>query len=111
MTEHNHQKLLIAWFKANYPGKTLFAIPNGGHRSPTEGKRLKDEGVVAGIPDLFLADGNPGLFIEMKEPGKGRLSKEQKEIIPTLQTAGYPVVICFGYEDAKKAITEYLGTA
>jgi hypothetical protein len=111
MNEHQHQRLLIAWCRKNFPSVTIFAIPNGGHRSATEGQKLKNEGVLAGVPDLFLADGRPGLFIEMKEPGKGRLSKDQKEIIPRLETAGYPVAVCYGYEEAKQAITNYLGSA
>lgn len=71
-------------------------------------KLLKDEGVVAGIPDLFVADGRPGLFIEMKEPGKGALSKAQKAVIPQLQRHGYPVVVCYGYDEAKQAFMGYI---
>jgi dienelactone hydrolase len=108
MKEHDHQKLLIEWAKKNYPNTVIFAIPNGGVRDAITAKRLKDEGVLAGVPDLFVANGNPGLFIEMKEPGKGVLSKAQKDTIPKLQSAGYPVSVCYGYEDAKKVLSEYL---
>ena len=47
----------------------LFHIPNGGKRNITTAKRLKAEGVKAGVPDLFLPvsrGGFFGLFIEMK---------------------------------------------
>jgi hypothetical protein len=92
-----------------HPNVLVFAIPNGGIRDSITAKKLKDEGVVAGIPDLFVADGKPGLFIEMKEPN-GKLSKSQKEIIPRLELAGYPVSVCYGYEAAKKAVNKYLSS-
>jgi len=109
MNEHNHQKLLIAWFRANYPDILVFAIPNGGRRDAATAQNLKSEGVVAGIPDLFVADGKPGLFVEMKKPG-GVLSAAQKVIIPALKAAGYEVSVCYGYNEAKIAIMDYLKT-
>lgn len=109
MDEHNHQKLFIAWCRKHYPAVPVFAIPNGGSRGVAEAKRLQDEGVLAGIPDLLFADGNPGLFIEMKEPLKGRLQKVQKDMIEILKTNGYPVAVCFGYEAAKQALINYIG--
>ena len=107
MTEHQHQRLFIHWARLRYPNLLIFAIPNGGQRSIVTAKRLQAEGVVAGIPDLFVADGRPGLFIEMKKPG-GALSKSQKEIIPTLQKNGYYVAVCYGFEQAKIALINYL---
>ncbi len=108
MTEHNHQKLFIAWCRLNYPTVPVFAIPNGGKRGQIEAKRLQDEGVLAGVPDVFFANGKPGLFIEMKEPNRGRVQKVQKELISRLEGNGYPVVVCYGYEQAKSALLEYL---
>ena len=106
MNEFNIQKLFVAWFRATYPGVILFAIPNGEKREPATAKRLKESGVLAGVPDLFIADGKPGLFIEMKD-ARGRLSAAQKEIIPQLKESGYPVVVCHSYEEAKAAVLEY----
>jgi hypothetical protein len=42
-------------------------------------KRLKAEGVVRGIPDLFIPQWN--LWVEMKRKTGGRLSPEQKSMI------------------------------
>jgi len=73
------------------------------------GKRLKDSGRLAGIPDLFLAhvkgyDG--GMFIEMKSE-EGKLSKEQKEMHLKL-SCSYKVVTCHSFDKFKKAVTDYI---
>ncbi len=47
----------------------LFAVPNGGHRHPATGAKLKAEGVKPGVPDLWLPVPRNlfhGLVIELK---------------------------------------------
>lgn len=106
-TEHQEQVAWIRWFRLQYPAILAFAIPNGGDRHPAVAKKLKDEGATAGVPDIFIADGKPGMFIELKAKG-GRLSDSQKHRIRELVVAGYQVSVCFGWEEAKKAAVEYL---
>jgi hypothetical protein len=112
MTEHNAQRLLIAWFRANYPdlATLFFAIPNGGLRNPVTGKRLKDEGALAGVPDLLLAiPRGPwhGLFLELKTR-HGRVQPAQRAMLAALSGQGYRAVACHGWEAARDAIQEYL---
>lgn len=107
MTEHEIQVSFIAWCKKHYSDVLVWATPNGGHRHPTVAAKLKAEGVLAGVPDLFVADGRPGLFIELKT-ATGRLSEAQKNMIEKLNTAGYPVAVCYGLDEAKKAFINYL---
>jgi hypothetical protein len=107
-TEHQIQVVFIAWAKTHYPDVLVYAIPNGGHRNKLTAFKLKQEGVLAGVPDLFVADGKPGLYIELKEPKKGKVSTVQKEVIEKLTSAGYPVRVCYGVDEAKQAMTEYL---
>ena len=38
----------------------MYHIPNGGRRNKITGARLKAEGVVAGVPDVFLASPRQG---------------------------------------------------
>lgn len=81
--EHRLQKSCVEWFNAAYPkyAKGLFAVPNGGRRDVVTAKRLKDEGVLAGVADLILSISRGGfnmLCIEMKTP-KGRQSENQKK--------------------------------
>lgn len=106
-SEHEHQVAFIEWIRYAYPGVIAYAIPNGGHRDVRVAAKLKNEGVLAGIPDLFIADGKPGMYIELKKPG-GRVSEKQKTILNGLHEAGYRVAVCYGWEDAKLAVEFYL---
>jgi hypothetical protein len=113
MNEHNHQKLVVLWFRATYPdlAAVFFAIPNGGRRDPATAKRLQEEGVLAGVPDLLLAVPRgplAGLFLEMKAVLGGRLSQPQKAAHAALTAQGYAVAVAHGYEAAKAAIVDYL---
>ena len=107
-TEHHHQVLFINWARKTYPDVLVYAIPNGGKRGRLTAYKLQQEGVLAGVPDLFIADGKPGLYIELKEPKKGRLSAAQKDVIQRLKYAGYSVRVCYGVEEAKAAMQEYM---
>ena len=107
-TEHHHQVLFIHWIRKTYPDVLVYAIPNGGKRGGLTAHKLQQEGVLAGVPDLFVADGRPGLYIELKAPKKGRISPAQKTVIQKLQENGYPVAVCYGFEEAKSALINYL---
>lgn len=112
ITEHAEQVNLVQWFRYQHPkfAKCLWAIPNGGARHIGTAVKLKSEGVVAGVPDLFLMipkNGWHGMFIEMKTKG-GKLQENQKEFMGLATLMGYQSVVCFGFDDAKNAITAYL---
>ena len=78
LSEHYEQALVIQFMRRNYPEVLIFAIPNGGQRNAATGARLKAEGVVPGVPDLFIPAW--GLFIEMKTL-TGKVSLEQKAML------------------------------
>ena len=91
-----------------------FAIPNGGKRDPKEAARLKREGVLAGIPDVMVAEpvgGYHGLFIEMKRAEGGSTSPKQKQRIAELQQRGYYCVVCHGVEEGYAAFLSYMAMA
>lgn len=114
--EHAEQVNLIKWWalqcrRFNVPEYLLFAIPNGGKRDVISAKLLKDEGVRAGVPDLFLAVPKGkyhGLFIEMKKVKGGVVSESQKEMGALLFGQGYYVAVCHGFIEAKQKIESYL---
>lgn len=113
MNEHNHQKLLVLWFRKTYPqfAGVFFAIPNGGWRDRITAARMKDEGVLPGVPDLFLAaphGGKAGLWLEMKDFIRGRATPAQIAMHGELRAQGYAVEIAHGYDEAKAVITQYL---
>ena len=55
--ESEEQKALFDWWKRTPYARhfVMYHIPNGGRRDKITGARLKAEGVVAGVPDVFLA--------------------------------------------------------
>jgi hypothetical protein len=97
-SEHLEQARLVMWFRRTYPDTLIFAIPNGGLRSKTQGMKLKVEGVVPGIPDLFIPAWMT--WVEMKKAKGGKLSEEQQLMIKYLQSVNYCVIVGHGAEDA-----------
>lgn len=89
----------------------IFHIPNGGSRNKREAKNLKRQGVKKGIPDLCVPvakGGFHGLYIEMKSE-TGKPTKEQLEWIETLNRNGYKAVVCYGFDEARETIDQYMG--
>lgn len=112
--EHLNQVALFSWaalYVSQYPAlKNIFSIPNGGHRHISVAKKLKAEGVRAGVPDIFLAQPNSeyaGLFIEMKSE-KGTISDAQAEWLERLETARYRCEVCYSWTAAANIIIDYL---
>ena len=101
-SEHLEQREFVSWFRKNHPGVRIFAIPNGGARTPATAARLKSEGAVAGVPDLFI----PAwlVWIEMKRADGGVLSQKQKDWREYLSSIGQTVIVAHGQEDAKNQL-------
>ena len=102
--EHEDQALFVQWFRREFPDVIIFAIPNGGSRHPAVAAKLKVEGVVKGVPDLFIPAWR--VWVEMKRQKGSSTSKDQKELFIDLELLGYSVFICKGFEEAKKTIKE-----
>ena len=108
-SESEEQRRFVVEIKLNYKDFIVFAIPNGGTRNKIEGMRLKNEGVLSGIPDLQIIMPNKQMvFIEMKKQKGGRLSDIQKEIISKINKNGFDVIIGYGYLDALEKFKNYL---
>jgi len=105
-SEHEEQVGLVNWFRERFPDVLIFAIPNGGHRAISTAQMLKKEGVVAGIPDLFVPAWT--LWIEMKRVKGGRLSPEQKAMIEYLEGVGHDVIVGKGAADASSSILDFV---
>jgi len=105
-SEHSEQVGFINWFRSQYPEILIFAIPNGEKRAISVAKRLKMEGVVRGVPDLFIPAWN--LWIEMKRVSGGRLSTDQKQMISYLENIGHTVIIGKGATDASQNIRKFM---
>lgn len=114
-TEAQEQTTLFQWagmMEGRIPElRLMHHIANGGTRNQIEALHLKQQGVKAGIPDIFLPcarGGFHGLYIEMKRRKGGRVSIEQKKMIIALRDQGYCVEVCQGWEEARDIITAYM---
>lgn len=88
------------WWSAKRVGNSfLFAIPNGGLRNKKVAQKLKEEGVTAGVADLCLmVRGGRTVWIEVKRPKVGRMSRKQQEFKAACEHLGqtYFVVTSLG---------------
>jgi len=114
-TEAQEQRALFRWAAyetGRYPELELMHhIPNGGSRDPREAHNLKEQGVKAGVPDIFLPvarGGYHGLYIELKRTKGGTVKEEQKRWQENLTAQGYRSVICKGFYEARDEILSYL---
>lgn len=103
--EHIEQVSFVNWFRETYQDVLIFAIPNGGLRNIAVARKLQSEGVVPGVPDMFIPEWK--LWVEMKRAKNGRVSEDQKKIISYLESCGYTVIIGHGFEDAKKKLLQF----
>jgi len=115
-TESEEQIALFEWAKFNkykYPElKAMYHIPNGGNRNIVTAKRLKAEGVKSGVPDICLPvpkSNYHGLYIELKRIKGGKVSGNQIEWLKMLNANGYYATTCYGWLEAAKIISNYLG--
>lgn len=99
------------WQQERHPElKLLHHCPNGGSRNKAEAVKLKQMGVVAGIPDLCLPVPKgiySGLYIELKYD-RGTLQESQKEVLRELAKVRNYCAVCYGAEEAIKVIEEYI---
>jgi hypothetical protein len=103
-SEDKEQMLFVQWFRRTYKDVRIFAVPNGGYRTPAGAAKMKATGVSAGVPDLFIPEWR--VWVEMKRQKGGVLSKEQKDWIAYLESAGYCVIVGRGCADAITKILE-----
>lgn len=86
----------------------MYHVPNEGKR--TNGPVLKAMGMKNGVPDVCLPVASHnfhGLYLEMKY-GNNKPTKAQEEYMAALRQQGYKTVVCYGAEEAKTEIMDYL---
>lgn len=110
--EHKLQVSMINWFRLQYPSMrhNLFAVPNGSRRDAITGRKLKEEGVLAGVSDLIFLKSNRhygALLIETKTK-KGTQRDSQKEWESKITADGYKYVIVRSLNEFIEVITDYL---
>jgi len=112
MIDHEHQVQKAICQYLDMRGVMYFAIPNGGKRNLITAKKLKAEGVKAGVPDICIIHDGQTYFLEVKRPktltvGKGRLSLTQKAMIERIKEAGAEVAVVYSVADVIQACIEW----
>lgn len=140
--EHDEQVMLfnkIEEYRDEYPVlASIFAVPNGEYRPQAVGARLKAEGLQAGVLDIcvpvprvwneddgtngieittddwYYAYVTPGLWVEIKAPGKCvgstlGTSPEQRVWATIFSELGWQVVVVDTWEQAWFEVLSYLG--
>lgn len=101
----------VNWFRLQYPNCLIYSIPNGGSRNKIEAKRLKAEGVIAGVADLFLMEPRNeyhGFYIEMKYGNTNKQSDNQLQFEKMCNERGYLYRVAKSFEEFVKQINDYL---
>jgi hypothetical protein len=106
--EDEIQRTLIAHFAARGAGDAfVFAVPNGGVRSPIEAAAiLKGLGTRPGAPDLFMIHRGQVFAIELKSE-RGRATDAQLQAIADIRRAGGHAEICHGLDAAIKQLEDW----
>ena len=112
--EHDEQVAFIQMVRLHsrrFPElELLYAVPNGGHRHPATAKRLQDEGVAPGVPDMCLPvprGAYSSLYIEMKRIGN-KPTPDQIEMHGKLTRYGNRVEVCYGAGEAWGVLMDYI---
>ena len=108
-SEHKEQSDFVTWFRNKYTDVVIFAIRNGGSRSPAERAEQIREGVWAGVADLYVPEWK--LWIEFKRRKGGVLS--EKQIIFRDYVLGDKIgdsyILALGFENGKKQVETLIG--
>ena len=108
--ESQLQQMCVRYFRYKYPQYLIYATPNGGSRNSIEAKRLKAEGVLAGVADLtILLPQGRSVYIEMKVKGN-RQTDHQKDFQQKAEALGYKYYVCYSFDQFKAIIEEELTT-
>lgn len=109
-TEEQEQVTLAQWLDLH--GICWFHTPNGGHRNVVVAKKLKDQGVKPGVPDVIVVDRPPksrdnvGVAIELKREKGGSVSPDQRQWLDSLRERGWIVAVCRGAGEAINLLEE-----
>lgn len=102
--EHDIQRVLVQFLRMTKVNAVWFAVPNGGHRSIAQAKKLKAEGVLAGAPDLvFIGPGGVAYCLEMKTP-KGTQRPGQELFQSAVNALGGSYAVARTFDEALAAL-------
>ena len=110
MNEHEHeiQKSIAQYLDIR--GLCWWAVPNGGNRNIITAKKLKAEGVKAGVPVITIIHDGMYYGLEVKKPQtttpEGRLSPTQITMISAIKNCGGEVGVVYCVADVIEFLIE-----
>jgi VRR-NUC domain len=102
ISEHQLQVQVLDYIEQEKatPDIYVIAIPNGGRRSISVAKKLKREGLRAGVADLeILMPQGRVAWLELKTKN-GRQSPEQKIFAGRCERLGHPYAVAKTFDEA-----------
>lgn len=87
-----------------------FHIANERKCTLSYGGTLKRMGVKSGVSDMFIGvptKKHHGMWLELKA-GNNKVTTNQRVFLRDMSANGYYAVACWGFEEAKQAILDYL---
>jgi hypothetical protein len=111
-SEHTEQSQFFGILRRlDHPAaQWAFAIPNGFLDTKSKRIRAWQEGMLSGVPDIFVpypVRGFHGLFLEFKAQG-GRVTKAQEDFLNYAHSVGYKAALVFGLREALEVFKEYI---
>jgi len=110
LNEHTMQVKVVQYVRTFFPEILILSIPNGSGTTAHNRLALYAEGLLPGVPDLFIPEarkGFHGLWIEMKTK-EGVESAAQKRIRNNLEDNGYLCYVARSEQTAINIIEAYL---
>lgn len=111
-TEKQEHMALLQWAKLKPQIRDLLIhIPNEYDGGVVGGRNRKLMGVKRGVSDLLLpvpTKSYHGLWIELKRQERSSVTPEQQWWVDKMNELGYLAKICYGFDDARKTIENYL---
>lgn len=100
----------VNWIRENHPNIVFFAVVNERKSNAKDMEKLKRQGLVTGIPDLYLSLNGKSIFIEMKKHNGifSHFRASQRTAATDLMDSGQVVVVCFGMLAAIIATEEFI---
>lgn len=88
-------------------GVPWWHTPNGEHRDPAIGAKLKRMGTRAGVPDVLLVIDGRLHGLELKRERGGVISAEQRAMHAELQEAGAIIETARGLDEALEVLEQW----
>lgn len=101
-TEHAEQVAFVKWFRLQFPKVMIFAIPNGGLRNVQTARKLKAEGVLSGVSDLYVPMWK--LWIEIKRTKSWHLSEAQESFRDYVTNCGDSWLLAIGADHGRELL-------